>query len=137
MKLTPSQIDFNNRAIYPKSNRHTTKGQWVTFYNKEAENLLKELEPRKDSGKEIFDFVPRTLTRDMRKTSKKEGIMKITPQVLRIWFCNEMNDLGVADRYIDAFCGRVPKSVLAKHYTDFTPNRLKEIYDKADIEVIV
>ena len=30
----------------------------------------------------------------------------------------------------DAFCDRTPKSVLARHYTDNNPERLKEIYEK-------
>jgi len=29
---------------------------------------------------------------------------------------------------VDAFCGRVPQSVLARYYTDFSPERLKETY---------
>ena len=37
----------------------------------------------------------------------------------------EMGMLGVADRYIGAFCGRVSKSVLARHYTDYSPEKLK------------
>ncbi|NJD77357.1 MAG: hypothetical protein FIB08_09725 [Candidatus Methanoperedens sp.] len=37
------------------------------------------------------------------------------------------------DRYVDAFCGRVPQSVLARHYSDFSPEVLKEIYDKANL----
>ena len=41
-----------------------------------------------------------------------------------------MGNLGVSDRYIDAFCGRTPKTVLARHYTDYNPERLKKIYDK-------
>jgi hypothetical protein len=43
--------------------------------------------------------------------------------------------LNVLDRYVDAFCGRVPQSVLARHYTDFSPERLKEIYDQARLRV--
>ena len=48
----------------------------------------------------------------------------------------EMGSLGVSDRYIDAFCGRTPKSVLARHYTDYSPNKLKEIYDRAGLTVL-
>ena len=40
------------------------------------------------------------------------------------------------DRYVDAFCGRVPRSVLARHYTDFSPQKLKEIYEKAKLRVL-
>jgi len=31
-----------------------------------------------------------------------------------------MGRLGVPDRYVDAFCGRVPRSVLARRYIDFS-----------------
>ena len=48
----------------------------------------------------------------------------------------EMGQLGVPDRFIDAFCGRSPKSVLARHYSDYSPERLKLIYDKAKLKVL-
>lgn len=52
---------------------------------------------------------------------------------MREWFCNNLN---AEDRYIDAFCGRVPKSVLARHYGDYSPEKLKQIYDRADLKVL-
>ena len=36
-----------------------------------------------------------------------------------------MTVLGVADRYIDAFCGRVPRSIFGRHYTDYCQERLR------------
>jgi len=54
----------------------------------------------------------------------------------REWFYCQMGELGVPDRYIDALCGRAPKSILARHYTDYSPERLKRIYDKAGLEVL-
>jgi len=48
-----------------------------------------------------------------------------------------MGSLGVSDRYIDAFCGRTPKSVLARHYTDYNPERLRRIYEKAKLKVLI
>jgi len=33
-------------------------------------------------------------------------------------------------------CGGVPRSVLARHYADFSPERLKEIYEKAGLRVL-
>lgn len=42
----------------------------------------------------------------------------------------------MADRYVDAFCGRVPKSILARHYTDYSPKKLEVIYKKANIIVL-
>ena len=47
-----------------------------------------------------------------------------------------MGSLGISDRDIDAFCGRVPQSILARHYTDYSPERLKEIYDKVGLKVL-
>jgi hypothetical protein len=47
-----------------------------------------------------------------------------------------MGYLEVQDRYIDAFCSRVPKSVLARHYGDYSPERLKDIYEKANLRVL-
>ena len=35
-----------------------------------------------------------------------------------------------------SFFGRVPKSVLAKHYTDYNPERLKELL-KANLRVLI
>jgi len=48
----------------------------------------------------------------------------------------EMGRLRVPDRYVDAFCGRAPKTVLARRYTDYSPEKLKEIYDKAGLRVL-
>jgi intergrase/recombinase len=44
--------------------------------------------------------------------------------------------LGISETYVDAFCGRVPKSVLARHYTDFSPEKLRAIYEKALLSII-
>lgn len=30
----------------------------------------------------------------------------------------------------------VPRTVLAKHYTDFSPSKLKEVYEKAGLKVL-
>jgi len=75
----------------------------------------------------------------VRKAFKKAGNtsnVKITPQILREWFCQEMGESGIPDRYVDAFCGRTPKSILARHYTDYSHEKLKEIYDKANLRVL-
>jgi len=45
-----------------------------------------------------------------------------------------MSLAGVPDRYIDAFCGRVPSSVLVRHYTDYSPEVLREVYERANIK---
>ncbi|MDV7350876.1 integrase [Halorubrum distributum] len=61
--------------------------------------------------------------------------MKITIQKSRRWFATEMSRCGVDAKYIDAFAGRTPSSVLEKHYLDYSPERLQEIYDEVGLTV--
>jgi len=69
------------------------------------------------------------------KTAKEKTGVNITPQKLRQWFCQDNLSLGVSETYIDAFCGRVPKSVLARHYTDFSSTVLERIYQTARLKI--
>lgn len=64
------------------------------------------------------------------------GVVGDVLSEFREWFAEEMGNLGVAERYRDAFCGRAPKSVLAKHYTDYAPGKLKKIYEKVKLKVL-
>ena len=56
--------------------------------------------------------------------------------MLREWFCYVMGRLNAPDRYVNAFCGRMPVSVLAKRYSDFGPEKLKGIYEKANLALL-
>jgi len=47
-----------------------------------------------------------------------------------------MGKLGIPDRYVDAFCGRVPESVLARHYTNFQFRKTKRNLRKVNIKVL-
>jgi hypothetical protein len=47
-----------------------------------------------------------------------------------------MGRLGIPGRYVDAFCRKIPRSILAKHYTNFFTEKLEEIYDKANIRFL-
>jgi len=136
--LNLDDIDLENRLIIPK-NAHTTgttKNTWATCFNVEAQTYLKRyLAERQTEDKRLFPISQTTLRRIFRGTRKKIGI-DIRPQVLREWFCCQLGELGVPDRYVDALCGRVPKSVLARHYTDYAPRKLKTIYDKANLTVL-
>ena len=135
LSLKRSDIYPDERMVIPRDAHETnsTKRSWMSFYNEECEQYLSWIDnleqdellfPTKDCVYSAFS-----------KASNDTGI-KITPQNLRDWFCSEMGRLGVPDRYVDAFCGRTPKSVLARHYTDYSPRKLKEIYDKADLKTL-
>jgi integrase len=135
LSLTRDDIYPNQRMVISRHAHETstTKMSWVTFYNTECAQYLVPLlnEP---STEKLFPYID-GVQRKFRRISRITGIY-VTAQVLRRWFNCEMGRLGVPDRYVDAFCGRTPKSVLAKHYTQYGPECLKEIYDNAGIKVL-
>jgi integrase/recombinase XerD len=136
LSLKKDDVDWEKRMIVPKNHSGETKKSWVAFFNWEAEQALKEyLATRKDGSPKLFRISPHNFI-DVWKHASLESGVRVTPQVLREWFCDEMGRKGVPDRYVDAFCGRVPNSVLAKRYSDFTPEKLKEIYENAKLKVL-
>jgi len=136
LSLRKEDVDWGKRMIIPKNHDGETKRSWVAFFNQEAEAALKEyLATRKDGNPRLFRISPQNFIGVWKYASRESGA-QITPQVLREWFCDEMGRLGVPDRYVDAFCGRVPNSVLAKRYSDLAPEKLLEIYEKTNVRVL-
>ena len=134
LSLNREDVDLEKRMIIPRKNGSRTKRTWVSFFNEEAKAaLLEYLETRIDDDPRLFRISPRQT--HFFEAARLETGLQITPQVLREFFACEMGRLGVSDRYVDAFCGRIPHSVLARHYTDFSPERLKEIYDRAGLRI--
>ncbi|MEN3049770.1 MAG: tyrosine-type recombinase/integrase [Candidatus Methanosuratincola petrocarbonis] len=135
--LKMDQMDLSQRVLVP-TKLGGTKRTWYSFFNGEAEAALREyLEVRQDPKRNGMLFPLSSANRGtiFRLAQHRTGL-KITPQALRFWFANEMARLGVPDRFIDAFQGRVPRSVLARHYTDYSPENLKAIYDRAGLKVL-
>jgi len=137
--LKISDINLEKKCIRAKHDS-STKRSFCTFWNDEADVLLrkyleKQVDKPNENGGRLFNFSWSSLHR-MRGLIENKVDVRITPRVLRRWFCSEMLSKGVQEVYIDAFCGRVPKSVLARHYIDFSPERLKEVYDKAGLRVL-
>jgi integrase len=133
--LLKSQVDMLARAAIP---RHFTrkKRSGITFFNNEAAQWLeKYLGERKDNSEKLFPISDRAWRRIWVRASRNAGV-KITSKILRAWFSTEMGELGTPDRFVDIFQGRAPRSVLAKHYTGQALERLKRIYDKADLKVL-
>ena len=96
--------------IIPRKNSKTKK-TWITFYNEEVERFLqKYLETRNDNNPKMFPISRTTFKANWKISKEKTGI-HITPQRLRDLFCDALGHLNIPDRYVDAFCGRVPKSI--------------------------
>jgi intergrase/recombinase len=122
-------INQETRAITPTNHeQYSTKNSYVSFYNEEAEHYPRAI----NYNLKVSEV---SIRRWFKVAHNKTGI-HITPQILRQWFCVQMTDLGVSDRYIDSFCGRTPHSILARHYTDYSPMKLKQIYDRASLNVL-
>jgi integrase len=134
LSLKLEDIDFEKRMITPDNHRGETKKSWVSFYNEEAEQALNEYLRIKEQSRSqrLFPMQRDEVVKLWKSARDKTGLC-ITPQKLRQWFCSEMMRLGMSETYIDALCGRVPKSVLARHYTDFSAEKLREIYEKVNI----
>lgn len=114
-ELLSARIDPINKMLIPVSHTGQTKHSWISFYRSDITEIPKF---NKDHIGHVF-----------KKVSKETGI-RIYPHLLRSVFARDCTKRGIPDRYIDAFCGRVPASVLARHYSDFSPEVLKEIYEK-------
>ena len=135
LSLLRKNINFKLRSIIPHKNTKT-KRTGITFYNGEVEPLLRKfLTETDDPETRLFHNGEGAIRKQLLKAWERAGV-KVTLQMLRVWFCNMMGELGVQDRYIDIFCGRAPKSVLAKHYTSREIRKLKRIYDKAGLRVL-
>ncbi|KXA98218.1 hypothetical protein AKJ40_03525 [candidate division MSBL1 archaeon SCGC-AAA259M10] len=133
--LTMENLDLEERMIEPNHNSKT-KRSYISFYNQETEKVLKKFLPhRKEDDERLFQVGESNVHRKFRKISEKANV-KIIPKMLRKWFTKQMQNSEIPGKYIDAFCGRLPRSVRAKHYTDYSPERLKEIYENADIKVL-
>ncbi|MEM3616141.1 MAG: site-specific integrase, partial [Candidatus Methanomethylicia archaeon] len=127
---------FRESRMVVRNNGSRTKHRWVTFYNQELANVLHPyLDSRTDNNFRVFPVDKyKTFQKHWKLAQLKTGL-KVTPKDLRDWFINEMLRLGVSESYVDALVGHIPKSVLAKHYIQYNPETLKEIYDKANLKL--
>jgi len=135
VQLTMDDIDEEDRMLIPDKESES-KQTWVSFYNEEAEAAFAAYKPHREPGDDRLLQLSKPAVLNMFQKISEESGVKITPQVLRRWFASEMASLGVDSSYIDAFAGRVPASVLEKHYLDYSPRKLKQIYEDAGITVL-
>ena len=122
--------------VIPNHRNSQTKHTYLTFYNNECRKYMDDyLDQRDETDARLFQFSDRTVNRWFEIAKHESGIY-LSPQRLREFFCSEMLRLGVQECYLDSFCGRVPKSILARHYVNYSAHTLQEIYMKANLQVL-
>jgi len=144
LSLKLKDIEFADYSIdATEIHEGQTKYSWFSFFTDQTadhlENYIKhthgELEKNDDykieSDDMLFPISKRTIQQAFQKTSELTGI-EINPHLLRSIFTDKCTKAGIKDKYIDAFCGRTSKGVLAKHYTDYSVESLREQYDKVE-----
>jgi len=136
LSLHLQDVDFTKRMLAPKCHEGNTKRSWISFYNAEAQEVLDQfLKVRWKHSDKLFPITKPDFEKAWR-TARQTANVNVKPKDLRDWFADEMGRLGVQDRYIDAFQGRTPKSVLARHYSDYSPEKLQAIYEKAQLKIL-
>jgi integrase len=88
LKLRLQNLDLTSRTIIPAASESETKHSWVSFYNQEAESLLKEYLHVRESSRSLrlFPFA-RKKERKLWRSARERTGLEITPKVLREWFC--------------------------------------------------
>ncbi len=134
LKLRISDIIWEHRAVIPAQYRRTKK-TGITFFNHEAKAWLRYyLDTRESKADLLFDVTGKHFQKLWRRIRRDTGV-NVSPQILRKWHAVELRKRGVPDSFVDIFQGRAPRSVLGRYYTPVGVKELKEVYDKAGLEI--
>ncbi|MEM3514618.1 MAG: tyrosine-type recombinase/integrase [Candidatus Hadarchaeum sp.] len=139
--LRVEDIDLDTGMVVPHRNEVRTigtKNTGMTFINGEALEVLKQYlkESGKNSGQIFDELRGKSGTWYRWKIAREKSGTKIRPKDLRLWFNVKMALAGVPDRYVDFFCGRARRTIIARHYSEYSPGILKEIYNRAGLRVL-
>ena len=131
MKLKVENLDFSINSI-DASQLHDgkTKHSWVSFFTNQVAVYLKNHIQQKDLDPEdyLFSVDTRTVQNSFKLVSENLEII-LTPHMLRSVFTEKCTLAKISDKYIDAFCGRTSPGIIAKHYTDYSPEKLRLHYN--------
>jgi integrase/recombinase XerD len=135
LSLKLSNLDFEQNMIDATYiHKGKTKSSWYSFFTAKAAVLLQtylDENGLSDANDKIFTTSTRKVQQAFKVASKKLGF-EIYPHLLRTVFSEKCRKAGIQEDYIDAFCGRTPKSVLARHYTNYSPTTLRKEYEKLE-----
>lgn len=140
LSLQIKNIDFGtNKVDASEMHKGNSKSSWISFFTQQTadylENYLITDEFQADESNyedsRLFTVSDRHVQQAFKDASEILGI-SVNPHLLRTVFAEKCTQARLADKYIDAFCGRIPQSMLSKHYTDYSPQALRKQYDKVE-----
>lgn len=143
LSLRIYDVNLENGMINAtKIHRGATKSSWVSFITKQTIEVLEDwfwtsdCEHGDEENHSIFCISDRMVQQTFKQASEILGF-SINPHLLRTVFTEKCSQAGIKDKYIDAFCGRVSQTVLAKHYTDYSPEALRRQYDLVEPSLVL
>lgn len=134
LKLRESDIDFETNMIDASGiHKGDTKSAWISYITYQTVDYLQSyIETEMDSDNpNLFDISYNTVQEAFQKASFQTGVF-IKPHFLRTIFTEKCTQAGIEGKYIDAFCGRIPKKVLEANYTIYSPQSLSNQYQKVE-----
>lgn len=136
LSLQVKHIDFETNMIDASGiHQGETKASWISFITQQtADALMEYLDAQgklEDTDLPVFSVSARSVQQDFKDASEQLGL-DINPKLLRKVFADRCGKASIDKKYTDAFCGRTPKTVLQRHYTDYSPEALREQYDKLE-----
>jgi len=138
--LKVSDINFDTNMINVSDiHEGDTKYSWISFITKQTSQIIQQYLSTTnitDTNSKIFPVTKRTIQKMFQDASEYLGIA-ITPHLIRTIFAEKCTKAGIQDKHINAFCGRVSQGILAQHYTDYSPRKLREEYDKVEPYLIL
>ncbi len=130
LQITINDIDWDSFMI-DVSHIHSgqTKSSWISFVTQQTISQIIQYVKNQNIqlNSKLFTISERTAQQHFKDTSEFTGIV-INPHLLRTVFTEKCSIAHIPDKYIDAFCGRISDGMISKHYTDYSPSKLKEKY---------
>jgi len=161
LNLKLEQLELPSRAVRVfKGNE--TKRAYISFFSRRTQEFLaNEYLPYRDRAvkrfehglrglgydedyiknwrHKLFPFKEYVIRQEIYRASEKAIGRQIRPYDLRAFFASYMSLRGVPGQIIDLLQGRVPPKefeVLQRHYLAISIEQLREIYDKAELEIL-
>ncbi len=145
LSLHHKDVNFDTNLIDASNiHRGDTKFSWYSFITQQTSEFLDsyimseafQFKEGDENNTNLFNISARSVQQEFKNTSESLGF-SLNPHLLRTIFAERCREAGIEKEYIDAFCGRTPKGMLAQHYTNYSPESLRKQYEKVEHYLIL